>query len=58
MHIARLAFGLRFTSAVGAVSAKPRLDIVIRGEINAGKIPGPGCSPARLKASQRLLSRG
>ena len=26
---------------IGAASAKPRLDIVIRNEINKGKIPGP-----------------
>jgi imidazolonepropionase-like amidohydrolase len=30
-----------FTSCVGASSAKARLDIVIRNEINAGRIPGP-----------------
>jgi imidazolonepropionase-like amidohydrolase len=29
------------TAAVGAGAAKPRLDIVIRNEINAGLIPGP-----------------
>lgn len=29
------------TAAVGAGSAKPRLDIAIRNEINAGYIPGP-----------------
>ena len=30
-----------FTSCVGASSAKPRLDIAVRNEINAGRIPGP-----------------
>jgi imidazolonepropionase-like amidohydrolase len=35
-----------FTSAFSAASAKPRLDIVIRNEINAGRLPGP-----RLKAA-------
>ena len=29
------------TAAVGAGSAKPRLDIAVRNEINAGYIPGP-----------------
>ena len=30
-----------FTSCVGASSAKPRLDIAVRNEINAGRIAGP-----------------
>ena len=30
-----------YTSCVGAAAAKPRLDVVIRNAINAGKIPGP-----------------
>jgi imidazolonepropionase-like amidohydrolase len=36
------------TAAVGAGAAKPRLDIVARNEINAGRMPGPrylACSP-------------
>ncbi|MBW4022210.1 MAG: amidohydrolase family protein [Proteobacteria bacterium] len=41
MHNAKLALDMGFTSVIGAASAKPRLDIVIRNEINAGKIPGP-----------------
>ncbi|MGH7041194.1 MAG: amidohydrolase family protein, partial [Acetobacteraceae bacterium] len=41
MHNAKLALDMGFTAAIGAASAKPRLDIVIRNEINAGKIPGP-----------------
>jgi len=30
-----------FTGLIGAASAKPRLDIVIRNAVNAGQIPGP-----------------
>jgi len=30
-----------FTSCVGASSAKARLDIAVRNEINAGRLPGP-----------------
>jgi imidazolonepropionase-like amidohydrolase len=41
MHNAKQALDMGFTAAVGAASAKPRLDIVIRNEINKGKIPGP-----------------
>src|SRR4051812_9281270 len=41
MHNAKLALDMGFTAAVGAASAKPRLDIVIRNEINKGRIPGP-----------------
>ena len=41
MHHAKLALDMGFTAIIGAAAAKPRLDIVIRNEINAGKIPGP-----------------
>ncbi|WP_158803252.1 amidohydrolase family protein [Acidisoma sp. L85] len=41
MHNAKLALDMGFTSIIGAASAKPRLDIVIRNEINKGRIPGP-----------------
>ena len=41
MHNARQALDMGFTAAIGAASAKPRLDIAIRNEINKGKIPGP-----------------
>ena len=37
-----------FTSAYSAASAKIRLDVVIRNEINAGRLPGPrirACGP-------------
>jgi len=37
-----------FTSAYSAASAKLRLDVVIRNEVNAGRLPGPrirACSP-------------
>ena len=39
-----------WTSCVGAASAKPRLDVVIRNAINAGQIPGP----RYLAASQEI----
>jgi imidazolonepropionase-like amidohydrolase len=41
MHNAKLLFDHGFTSVYCAASAKPRLDVVIRNEINAGRIPGP-----------------
>ena len=41
MHNARLLLDHGFTSIYAAASAKPRLDVVIRNEINAGRIPGP-----------------
>jgi len=41
MHNAKKILDAGFTSAYGAASAKLRLDIVIRNEINAGLIPGP-----------------
>mgnify|MGYP000002677855 CR=1 FL=1 len=41
MHNARKLLDAGFTSACSAASAKLRLDVVIRNEINAGRIPGP-----------------
>src|ERR1700722_11382289 len=38
---AKLLLDCGFTSCFSAASAKPRLDIVIRNEINAGLVPGP-----------------
>lgn len=38
---AKLALDMGFTAAIGAASAKPRLDVVIRNAINKGQIPGP-----------------
>jgi imidazolonepropionase-like amidohydrolase len=38
---ARTFLDCGYTSCVGAAAAKPRLDVVIRNAINAGKIPGP-----------------
>jgi imidazolonepropionase-like amidohydrolase len=41
MHNARLLLDSGFTSVYSAASAKPRIEVVIRNEINAGRIPGP-----------------
>jgi imidazolonepropionase-like amidohydrolase len=41
MRNARMALDCGYTSVLSAASAKPRLDVVIRNEINAGRIPGP-----------------
>lgn len=41
MHNARLYLDCGITSCISAASAKPRIDVVIRNEINAGRIPGP-----------------
>ena len=41
VHNARLYLDHGITSCISAASAKPRLDVVIRNEINAGRIPGP-----------------
>lgn len=46
MHNARKLLDHGFTSAFSAASAKIRLDVVIRNEIDAGRIPGP-----RLRAA-------
>jgi imidazolonepropionase-like amidohydrolase len=41
MHNARKMLDAGYTSCLSAASAKPRLDVVVRNEINAGRIPGP-----------------
>ncbi|HIE96756.1 MAG TPA: amidohydrolase family protein [Fuerstia sp.] len=41
VHNARLYLDHVITSCISAASAKPRLDVVIRNEIDAGRIPGP-----------------
>ena len=41
MHNVKTMLDHGFTALVNGSSAKARLDIVIRNEINAGKIPGP-----------------
>ena len=46
MHNARTVLDAGFTGAYGAASAKIRLDVVIRDEIESGRIPGP-----RLRAA-------
>ena len=38
---ARTMLDCGYTSVLSAAAAKPRLDVVIRNEINAGRIPGP-----------------
>lgn len=41
VHNAKLYLDHGITGCISAASAKPRLDVVIRNEINAGRIPGP-----------------
>ncbi|HVG04801.1 MAG TPA: amidohydrolase family protein, partial [Burkholderiaceae bacterium] len=38
-HVAERYLSMGWTSCVGAATAKPRLDVVIRNAINAGEIP-------------------
>ncbi len=38
---AKLVLDFGFTAVISGAAAKPRLDIVIRNEINAGRLPGP-----------------
>ena len=41
MQHARVVLEAGFTSCVSGGSAKPRIDVVVRNEINAGHLPGP-----------------
>src|SRR5215470_12497245 len=40
-HIAERYLNMGWTSCMGAATAKPRLDVVIRNAIESGQIPGP-----------------
>jgi imidazolonepropionase-like amidohydrolase len=53
-HIAKRYLEMGWTSCMGAATAKPRLDVVIRNAINAGQIPGP----RYLAASQEITVPG
>ncbi len=53
-HIAERYLKRGFTSCVGAATAKPRLDVVIRNAIEQGMIPGP----RYLAASQEITVAG
>ncbi len=53
-HIARRYLDMGFTSCMGAATAKPRLDVVIRNSIESGLIPGP----RYLAASQEITVPG
>ncbi|HKU94914.1 MAG TPA: amidohydrolase family protein [Vineibacter sp.] len=53
-HIARRYLDMGFTSCLGAATAKPRLDVVIRNAIESGLIAGP----RYLAASQEITVPG
>jgi imidazolonepropionase-like amidohydrolase len=53
-HIAKRYLDMGWTSCMGAATAKPRLDVVIRNAINSGQIPGP----RYLAASQEITVPG
>jgi imidazolonepropionase-like amidohydrolase len=53
-HIARRYLDMGWTSCMGAATAKPRLDVVIRNAIESGQIPGP----RYLAASQEITVPG
>jgi imidazolonepropionase-like amidohydrolase len=53
-HIAKRHLDMGWTSCVGAATAKPRLDVVIRNAIESGQIPGP----RYLAASQEITVPG
>jgi imidazolonepropionase-like amidohydrolase len=53
-EVAQRYLDMGWTSCVGAATAKPRLDVVIRNAINKGDIPGP----RYLAASQEITVPG
>jgi imidazolonepropionase-like amidohydrolase len=54
MHNARTVLAAGFTSCLSAGAAKPRLDVALRNEIDAGRISGP----RMLAASPELTTTG
>ena len=56
MHNARTIIDHGVTAAVGAGAAKPRLDIVIRNEIDAGRIPARATARARPRSPSPAAS--
>ncbi len=53
-HVAERYLSRGFTACIGAATAKPRLDVVIRNAIQSGQIPGP----RYLAASQEITVPG
>jgi imidazolonepropionase-like amidohydrolase len=53
-HIAKRYLDMGWTSCLGAATAKPRLDVVIKNAIESGQIPGP----RYLAASQEITVPG
>src|SRR5512145_1960361 len=53
-RVAKVYLDHGWTSCVGAATAKPRLDVVVRNAINEGLIPGP----RYLAASQEITVAG
>ena len=53
-HVAKRYLDMGWTSCIGAATAKPRLDVVIRNAIESGQIPGP----RYLAASQEITVLG
>lgn len=51
MHNAKTVLDYGYTSVYSGFSCKPRVDIVVRNEIEAGRIPGP-----RLLASSPIMA--
>jgi imidazolonepropionase-like amidohydrolase len=54
VEVAKRYLDMGFTSAIGAAEAKPRLDVVLRNAIAAGKVPGP----RYLAGSQEITTLG
>jgi imidazolonepropionase-like amidohydrolase len=48
-RVAKVLLDHGFTSAYGASAAKLRLDVAVRNEINAGRLPGPRIRAASLE---------
>jgi imidazolonepropionase-like amidohydrolase len=53
-HVAKRYLDMGWTSCIGAATAKPRLDVVVRNAIAQGLIPGP----RYLAASQEITVAG
>jgi imidazolonepropionase-like amidohydrolase len=50
-RVAKVLLEHGFTSAYGASAAKPRLDVAVRNEVDAGRLPGP-----RIRAASQEIT--
>src|SRR3546814_9689158 len=57
IEMAKVVLDAGFTAGRGAAAAKPRLDVVVRDAINAGRFPGPRYTAAGPEITPVAIGR-